>query len=562
MYELNIKNLGVITDSTLLFTEGFNVITGETGAGKTMLLTGVNFVSGNKINSQKIREGAAETSVEAIFNLGDNEDLKAKLEEAGVSLEEDGSVIALRSVVPGGRSRTVMGGRSVPVALLQECVDSVMTIHGQAQQARLRSSSQQRDIIDIFAGKKHGAALSGLAKVFRNWKAAHDELDELHNGKETFELKAQKMTDDLEAILKVNPVVGEEEEITSTIKQMVNSEEIKTSLAEAMEVLAPEDGLGAKDGLKKVLSIIEKFSGEIKGLQDIASQLTEAVALVDDVDSSIVNYFNAVDSNSTELDELQERKSALTTLSRRLGKNIEDIIAYKENIETFLNEGSNWEEKIAKLEEKIAGYEKQYKDEAKIVTEGRTKAVAELEKIVNSELAKLAMQDSVYKINITHSDTMTVHGYENIAMLLAGHKNASFLPIAESASGGELSRIMLAIEVALASKIESKHHTFVFDEVDAGVGGKAAIAVGQRLKELSKASQVIVVTHLAQVAAFADNHIRVEKMNASDELTSSDVTQVNGDERVKELARILSGQEDSSLALGHAQELIDMAKDH
>ena len=561
LHELNISNLGIIDHTQLNLTDGLNVITGETGAGKTMLLTGVDFIRGNKIDSAKVNPDKG-TNVEAILDIED-EDLLSQLKEADVPDGENANeLIAVRST-NGARSKSVLNGRTVPAALLASCLNSTMTVHGQAEQGRLRSPAQQREILDQYAGSGTQEVKAEYGALFQQVSRYNHELENLISNKKQFDLRIAMITDELKAIEELDPHEGEDEEVRNAIKTMSSSEDIRETLSQALAVLEDEDsGFSVTSAANRAASNAEEAyeQSSVGDLEEIASNLREGAGLIEEASAALASYLNSLDYDPEEMERLQERKGSINALCRRLGKTLDEIVEYRTVIEDELSQGSDWQEHISSLKEKLTQAKKNLAAKGKELTKLRSEAAASLAAAVNEELEELAMKGSIFSVAVSKLDMPAVHGEDEINMLLAGHAKAKPMPVHSSASGGELSRVMLAIEVALsARKTSNRKHTFIFDEIDAGVGGKAAVAIGRRLKKLATNAQVVVVTHLAQVAVFGNNHVLIEKTADTDSV-SSELRVLSEENRVQEIARMLSGQDNSDTAVVHAEELLDEAK--
>lgn len=570
--ELRIRDLGVITDATLPLGPGLSVVTGETGAGKTMVVTAVGLLLGNRSDAGAVRTGARSASAEALLKLDPGHLAVDRAREAGGEAEEFDGVAELmlaRSVGSDGRSRAYVGGRSAPVGVLAELGSSLVVVHGQSDQIRLKSTSAQRQALDRFGGTELAAALAGYEELYWRWKAAQSELDTLHGESRERLREAESLEAALKEIDEVDPQPGEDEALKAESVKLANVEELRIAAAAAHEALIAEefgetgDATSLVDGARRTL---EHVADHDETLRTAAERLAEVGFILNDIAAELSSYQASLDSEGPErLAEVEERRAALAKLIRKYAPSVDEVLEWAETSRKRLDELQDDSSRIEALEADVAAAQAKLQQLADSISKHRKKAAKELSRRVSEELSALAMADATLVIQVETVDELGPHGRDEIAFLLQPHSGAPARPLGKGASGGELSRVMLAIEVVLAAV--DPVPTFVFDEVDAGVGGRAAVEIGRRLAMLARHVQVLVVTHLPQVAAFADQHIRVIKTSVrgadgdtSTGFTSSDVQLLDGEERVKELARMLAGQEDSESARAHAQELLDDAR--
>ena len=553
--EIYIRDLGVIREARLGFTAGLNVVSGETGAGKTMVLTALGLLLGERADSGSVRAGAAQTLVEGRWGSVP-ELLQARVEELGASLD-DGELIANRSVSSEGKSRAAIGGASVPVNVLGEIGSQLVVVHGQADQIRLKSSAAQREALDSFASLSN--ELGEYRNHFDAWRKAVRSLDEVLGNKASNAAELASLISDLEEIEKVSPKPGEDVELLDIANRMSNLESLKSAASLAHEALSSDqDSVDVLGLLGQAKRSLEQQAASDSKLGELAERMQEATFLVSDVAGELASYLAGLEVDSElSLDEVQIRRASLTALIRKHGTSLEDVFGFSERASKRVLELDDSDERIDSLR---AAVDEQFAAVQKLATEislKRKVAAVALAEQVNAELAGLAMAGAQLVVEVSDLEEFAAHGANQVSLALRSYAGAEPRPIGKGASGGELSRIMLALEVVLAKGHQAQ--TFIFDEVDAGVGGAAAIEVGKRLARLSKDAQVIVVTHLAQVAAFADNHHRVSKSNDGD-ITESGIETLVGEARQAELARMLSGLADSDSAQQHAAELMSLAK--
>ena len=552
--EIYIRDLGVIREARLSFSSGLNVLTGETGAGKTMVLTALALLLGERADSSAIRAGSNALLVEGRwFPVSD--DIVARVADAGSALDE-GDLLVNRSVSTEGKSRAAVGGVSIPVGLLAELGEQLVVVHGQADQLRLKTPAAQREALDSFASLDE--LLSRYGSSFHSWQAAKKNLNEVLTNKEANAREVATLIEDLKAIEAVSPREGEDIELRDLAARMANLEALRSAAATAHEALSSDsDQLDVQMLLATARRSLDSQRAVDTALEAIAEKLQEATFQVSEVAIQLSSYAASLEADSElSFDQVQRRLSELNALIRRFGPSLEDVLAHSTFASGRVLELDDSEERIDSLKQQVEVEKKAAEDLANQLTARRIESAKSLATEVNLELAGLAMAGAELVVEVSQTEDLGPFGRDQVSILLRSYAAAEPRPIAKSASGGELSRIMLAIEVVLAKG--STTPTFIFDEVDAGVGGAAAIEVGRRLARLSKQAQVIVITHLAQVAAFADNHQRVLKTQNGD-ITESDVASLSGADREAELARMLSGLSDSTSARQHAAELMSMA---
>ena len=549
---LTIRNIGVISSAELQLGPGFTALTGETGAGKTMVLTALGLLMGERADAGRVRTGEKQLFVEGRLDVSDP-DLLEKLAELGAEVEA-GELIVNRSVSSEGRSRAALGGASVPVSQLEEIFEQLVAVHGQSEQLRLRSNTAQREALDGFSSEI-AKALASYQQVFRQYKELEARLERMQSASEADRFKVERIRDRLAQIEKASPNAGEIEELTEQIERLSNVESLREASVKAREALSSEDRLAAGEMIGIARKALESQSDPI--LVDLYQRLGEIGSLVSEVNVDLSSYLSALEADPERLNTLLSRKAELVSLERSLGGSVDELIESIPQLNSELLDLDSSDEQIERLEMQLQATLSQAAFAAKELTAQRARAAAQVSDAVSAELTQLAMSGSRFEIRITELPDLELSGNDKVEFLLASHPGAEPRPLAKGASGGELSRIMLALELVLAS--EKSVPTMVFDEVDAGVGGQAALELAKRLKRLSESTQVIVVTHLAQVAALADHQIRVSK-DLSGDITLTSVAELSDSEREVEIARMLSGNPDSESAISHAKELLDSSK--
>jgi len=556
--EILIRDLGVISEAKLEFGPGLTVLTGETGAGKTMVLNALGLLLGERSDSSAIRKGQEQAFVEGRWLLADS--AVSRIRELGIELE-DAELLVNRSVSAEGRSRAALSGKSVPVGILSEIGEQLVVVHGQSDQIRLRSAAAQREALDQFAGEELANIMTEYTSVYANWKQAATRLSEITTQLEARSREADQIRSAVEELTSLDPKPGEDVELAEKASKLTHLEELRIAATAAHNQLSSEGFDDSSDAITligKARRSLDAVSEHDPELAALAQQLKEIGFSLNETSASISGYLASLDSEGgQELERVQQRRADLTSAMRKYGPTLEEVISYFENSGARLLELDSSDKEIQELTALEQSLGKQATSLAKTITELRTKAASALAKSVTAELAALAMTGASLEVTVSQGSELGANGADQVAILLSAYPGAEPRPLGKGASGGELSRIMLAIEVVLAGSELAP--TFIFDEVDAGVGGAAATEVGKRLATLAQNAQVIVVTHLPQVAAFATRHLRVLK-SVSDQYTSTDVVRLEGEAVVEELARMLSGLSESESGKTHAKELLELAR--
>ncbi|MER6211393.1 DNA repair protein RecN [Streptomyces sp. NPDC001642] len=569
---MRIRSLGVIDDAVVELSPGFTAVTGETGAGKTMVVTSLGLLLGGRADPALVRIGAKNAVVEGRISVPPGASAVLRAEEAGAELE-DGTLLISRTVSAEGRSRAHLGGRSVPVGLLAELADDLVAVHGQTDQQGLLKQSRQRQALDRYAGDAVTGPLVKYGEAYRRLRAVAVELDEITTRARERAQEADMLRYGLDEIAGVEPRPGEDVELAAEAERLGHAEALASAATAAHAALAgnPEDpeGIDAATlvaGAQRALEAVRSHDSELASLTD---RIGEIGILLGDVAGELAGYADDLDADPLRLAAVEERRAALSALTRKYGEDITAVLAYAEQGASRLTELDGDDERIDELTAERDALRGELGGLAQALTDARTEAAERFAAAVTAELASLAMPHARVSFEIRQTEdpegvevggravAYGPSGVDEVELLLAPHPGAPPRPIAKGASGGELSRVMLAVEVVFAGT--DPVPTYLFDEVDAGVGGKAAVEIGRRLAKLAKTAQVVVVTHLPQVAAFADRQLLVEKTNDGS-VTRSGVKVLEGEERVRELSRMLAGQEDSETARAHAEELLATAR--
>jgi len=575
--EVRITGLGVIDDAVLELSAGFTALTGETGAGKTMVVTALGLLFGGRADPARVRPGAARAAVEGRLLV--SAEIAREIEDAGGDLDDEGSTLVLsRSVSAEGRSRAFAGGRSVPVSLLQVLADDLVAVHGQSDQQQLLKPGRQRDALDRFGGPDLAAALSDYRRVFNRHRTVREELESLTRAERERVAEAEMLRRGLAEVEAVAPVAGEDATLLAEEEKLANADALNAAATMAHEALLGDPAAASVDGGSDAVTLLgvagralEPVRAHDPVLAGLADRLAEAAYLVSDVAAELASYTDALDSDPARLAAVQERRAALGKLVRAYGSaaygsaagggaggsgDLAAVLDWAKQAGSRLAELEGDNDKIAALAAEESELASQVTSLAAQLTALRLAAAERFASEVTAELTALAMPHGSLTAVVSALDAPGPYGADDVEIRLAAHPGAPPLPLNKGASGGELSRVMLAIEVVFAGA--DPVPTFVFDEVDAGVGGKAAVEIGRRLARLARSSQVIVVTHLPQVAAFADNHLVVEK-SGDGLVIESGVVRLDRPARVRELSRMLAGLEESEFGQAHAEELLAMA---
>ncbi len=556
--EIRIRDLGVIEEAILEIGPGLTVLTGETGAGKTMIVTALGLLLGTRADSSLVRNGARRTSVEGLVQLGPTHPARRRAAEAGAD-EDDPDLVLVRTVGADGRSRAHVGGHAAPIGLLAELGELLVAVHGQADQWRLRRPEQHRDLLDRFGGEEIDSLRTAYGEAYDGHRTAAAELRELTEHALERAREAEALTAALERIERLDPAPGEDLTLAVEAERLGHLEELRASAGQAAELLAGSEDAGGRDepgilgALARVRAVLDRGSDNDPQLAGLAARATELSHLIADLSSDVTHYLADLDVDPARLETVQQRRAALAEVTRLYGPTVDDVLTWGATAAQRLGSLLGDDDRLTGLGLQVDQWATRLEGLAVELTRVRTLTARRLTAAIGSELAALGTPGSRVDVAVKRRQRLGPAGADDVEIGWAPNSGTELRSVSRAASGGELSRIMLAIEVATAEGSDGPP-TFVFDEVDAGVGGRAALSVGARLAALAEHSQVIVVTHLAQVAAHADHHLVIHKADDG-QVTRSGVTRVEGEERVRELARMLAGT-DSVAALDHARDLL------
>lgn len=564
--EIAISNLGVIRHASAELSPGLTVLTGETGAGKTMVVTGLRLLTGGRADASRVRTGADGAVVEGAFGT---EELPEEVREAvgaiaagaGAEADENGEYLVSRSVKASGRSSAHLGGRKVPAATLSELAGHLLTIHGQNDQLRLMAPEQQLAALDRFDPAIQ-AKLDAYREAYTAWRAAAKDLKERTEKRLELAQEVDRLQFAIDEIDAVAPQAGEDEELVATINRLQDVDALREAAETALMAIDGADAVGGVGGEEEPASdLIGRAQAALEGasdqdLRDLGARLGEVAGVLSDVSAELGSYTGSLPSDPEELERLLQRQQEIKGLTRKYAPDAAGVVAWRDKAGARLAKIDTSEGAVEKLKAKVAELEQAMTKHAAALTKARTKAAGKLGEAVTEELHGLAMPKAQLTVNVAKAQYGR-DGADTVEILLAPNSALEPKPLATSASGGELSRVMLALEVILSES--SSGATLVFDEVDAGVGGRAAVEIGRRLARLARGNQVIVVTHLPQVAAYADTHLHVSK-DIGDVAVTSGVAALQPEARIEELARMMAGMDDSDTGRAHAAELFERAQ--
>ncbi|MCE0766793.1 DNA repair protein RecN [Pseudonocardia kujensis] len=578
--EMRIQGLGVIDDATLELDPGLTVLTGETGAGKTMVVTGLSLLGGGRAEASRVAESASRAVVEGRFERSGAAALELA-EEVGAEADEDGTLIAVRTVSADGRSRAHLGGRSVPVGVLGRLAEATLAVHGQNDQLRLLRPADQRALLDRYAGDAVAKPLAAYRETRAEWQAVSAELVERRDNARRLAQEADMLRHGLTEIEAVAPQPGEDRELVEEAKRLAAADDLREAAGLARAMLSGSDGDDMGGESPGAVGLVGEARNRLQSggdpeLAALDPRLGEALAVLTDVAGELSSYLDRLDADPERLAHVLSRQAELKALTRKYAADTDGVLEWAAQAQERLAGLDTSDEALAALAARRDALAGDLAGHAAALSAARAEAAGRLAADTTAELGGLAMKDAKLHVSVVPRpasgpeapDALQVEGrwvvagsdgVDEVELRLVPHPGSAPQPLHKGASGGELSRVMLALEVALAGA--DPVPTMVFDEVDAGVGGRAAVEIGRRLARLAARHQVIVVTHLPQVAAYADRHLVVQKKRGEG-VTRSSVRTLPEADRIVELARMLAGLDDTDTGRAHAEELLAAARTH
>jgi DNA repair protein RecN (Recombination protein N) len=555
---MHLRGLGVIDDAVMEFGPGLTVVTGETGAGKTMVVTGLGLLMGGRSDPGAVRDGYPNALVEGRVLVDPEGRAAARATEAGAVLDDGEVLVITRRVSAEGRSRAHLGGVSVPVGTLVTLAGDLVAVHGQSDQIRLQSPARQRESLDRFAGAPVAKALAAYRRTFQELKTVEARLTDITERSRERAAEAESLRLGLETLEKLDPQPGEDHALKAEAQRLAHAEGLQQAAGRANLLFSGDtDGRDVAGLAGEARRALEAMAEHDPRLAALAERAAEIGYLVEDLASECASYAAGVEADPARLAAVEERRAELTQGIRGYGEDVDAALGWAQKASVRLYELDGDTGSLDELAARVTALRATLTTQAGKLSAARESAAGRLAKAVTAELQELSMAGSAVGVEVRPRADWTVDGADDVEMLLTPHPGSPARPLGKGASGGELSRVMLGLEVVLGAV--DPVPTFVFDEVDAGVGGKAALGIGRRLARLARSSQVLVVTHLPQVAAFADHHLLVRK-SGKGQITSSGVHDLDAEGRIRELARMLGGVAESDSAQAHAEELLQLAR--
>lgn len=546
--ELNIKNFAIIDSLGITFEKGFNVLTGETGAGKSIIVDAVELVLGGRASSEMIRSGCDEAVVEAAFDISDDRGLMNQLNEMGIEGED--TLIIKRTVSAAGKNKVFINGSMATIAMLSDIGEFLVDIHGQHEHQTLFRVERHIDILDEYA--ETASFRKEMAEVYSELNKARNELENLRASEVDKEKRLDILRFQSDEIGKAGLKEGEEDNLLEERKLLSNAEKLYEAGNTALELLYSESG-SALELVKRAGSKISDIAGIDESLKDTAEAINSAYLSIEDAAMTLRDYVGKISFDPDRLNEIEERLDLIGRLKRKYGNTVSEILKYKEEADKELDGIERAEERIAELEEKSERLKAKGLKVAENLSEKRKKASEQLKMKVEAELADLGMKKAVFEVRMDRLNDISSKGFDRVEFLLSSNPGEAPKPLSKIASGGELSRIMLALKKVLAGP--SGVPTMVFDEVDSGIGGGIAEVVGHKLREVAEGRQVLCITHLPQIAAMADLHYAISKGEEKGR-TVTTVNRLEMEERVDEIARMLGGVTITEATKRHAEEML------
>lgn len=554
---LHIKNVALITESEIDFEKGLNILSGETGAGKSMVIDSLNFALGERTNSNFLRKGEKMALVEAVFTVKEKEILK-KLEENGIPIEEDGTILLTRTMNQTGKTICRINGNVVTVGMMKECAEGLLDIHGQHQHQSLLNTAKHIQILDQFCGKKLEEAKEDFEVSYKAFQEIEKSLSKLLGDEQQRTRKIDLLQFQIEEIAQAKLHIGEEEELLETKRRLMNGEKIRNLTENSLCFLyhGTEMQSSSIDQLSRALQEVADLTKYDEKINHIYETLSSVYAQMDDVVRDLKHYSDTIVEESEELENVEERIQLIYHLKKKYGNNIEEILEFYQDATQELDFLLNSEEIVQQLNEKKKKAEKELLQKAEKLSSIRIEKAQEIQKEIEQQLWDLEMKYGKFVISIEDKKEITQNGKDKVEFLISANAGEELKPLTKIASGGEMSRVMLALKTVLAKA--DKIEVFIFDEIDTGVSGRTAQKVAEKMAFIAKTHQIICITHLPQIAAMADHHLLIEK-NMEEQKTITTVTALDKEKSVSEIARLIGGAKITETTWTAAKELKEQA---
>lgn len=567
LVELRLENYAVVDNLAVEFAHGLSLLTGETGAGKSILVDALALLLGEKASTEVIRTGAERAVVSAVFEAGGaaEKPLATILEANGLDESDDGSLILRREIAAGGKGRVFVNNQPATVAVLRQLAPHLATIHAQNESILSFDGSERLALLDTFAESQ----LEAVETAFAAWKKIRTHIDELERSEQDRLRLVDLWVFQKREIEQARPESGEDERLEAEKRVLANAEKIYNAAMNAFDLLY-EGNASTASSLRAAHKQIEELARYEPKFQEALAALNTARISVEDVGATVRDYAGGIHASPEHLAQVEDRLALLDRLKRKYGPSLDEVIQFGAEVSRKLAEVENKDEILRQLRSELAGAGEQYLSAARALVKKRSEAARKLEKLVEAEINDLAMK-SAFRVEITSSDeegNWTASGIDQVMYMISTNPGEPLRRLEHIASGGELSRVMLALKASVeaggrnvarafppAKSRRAAQRTLVFDEIDSGIGGRAAEAVGRKLKSLARSNQVLCVTHLPQIATFADQHYVIEKKESGGR-TRTSIRLVAGDERTEEVARMLSGAKLTETSRKHAEQMI------
>ena len=556
LLELRVENYAVIDSLAVEFAPGLNLLTGETGAGKSILIDALSLLLGDKASTEMVRHGSEKAVVSGVFEA-DERGLKKILEANGVEWNDDdaGQVIVKREIAAGGKGRVFVNNQPATVALLRQLAPRLASIHAQNETILAFDGPARLALLDAYAGLE----LAELEQKYSSCASVRDRIAEFERDEQDRLRMADLWSFQKKEIEGAHLEAGEDQRLETEKRVLANAEKLYGA-AKAVHELLDEADASVLSNLGAARKQLEELARYDPKFQAPLTALLEAKAAIEDVSATARDYAEEIDASPERLAEVEDRLALLDRLKRKYGSTVDEVIAYGEDVARKVNELENREDILRDLKKQLDSFAAAYLGAAQAVSRKRYSAAKELQKVVEAEINELAMK-AQFKIEVSGGDeaeNWTATGFDSVVYLISPNPGEPLRPVEQIASGGELSRVMLALKATIEAGKKSKSHgqrTLVFDEIDTGIGGRAAEAVGKKLKSLARANQVLCITHLPQIASFADHHYLIEKREAAGRAKTI-VRLLGSSERTEEIARMLSGAKLTETSRQHAEQLL------